>query len=584
MQPIMTFNTFSEFKSFDFTDFEDIQKVLTNSHTISGIGAAEYSRAGTGLADTGNEAELSTSDGSIWKLTSFPVSAEHFGALPRAHGSSSMSINKFLVHISENDVGSASFAGDYGLDEPIQLGVNATGDNVRKVATKQILGSPKLVATAPMEVVFYIRNFIFSIWNGKIHIFGSNDSRWTEPMRWKDRTTLYGVVVSGCGRSSFDGFFCNNVSVYGLLCTSESEGGGNVTFINVGDCRFLGCGSGTGNNDDNYFMTSTWSNRREEGTSGSGGQRTVIDVVEIPSEAHLRALTYPFIQLENGELHFVWDVDRRSNTIKVYPWIDTTLHEGSFRWVFGGGMGLRGSDANVINASGIDATTCASGLDMMSIYGPTVQRLVSQNNFTGMRFGLRPNGAMVSANIGAFYTEGSTSAFIPVVTGRNDGAYHIATEYALNLGTQVQYLKVRYGDNRTTHNGLFGYTILMNGDLLTYEKKPNNRATRHSRLDLTINNKDISQVYRIDKWNIQLNIDMAVHSAFGYDSAQLTMLGSGTNFTPTGGFTFKCKDSSATVNSAESWIAKEFTGPAIFTIYYEVKDNNYIVAVTNKLF
>lgn len=162
--------------------------------------------------------------------------------------------------------------------------------------------------------------------------------------------------------------------------------------------------------------------------------------------------------------------------ILVFPRVHTELAPGALRWIFGGGLGLRGADANVVNASLVDTTQCAVGLDMMSMYGPTVQRLGSQGNFAGMCFGLRPSGAMVSANIGALYTEGDRAAFIALIAARHQGAYHIATEYALELSTEVLFIPMRYADNRTVHNGLYGYTILMDGELLSHEKLPNNRS------------------------------------------------------------------------------------------------------------
>jgi hypothetical protein len=588
MSQIRTFSTFIEFREFDFTGLDHVQKVLTIGHTIAGIGAAEYSRMGTGIANTGNEGQLVTSDGTAWKLTSSPVSAEHFGALPKSYGSSAVTINRFLSYISENDVGSASFSGEYSVDAPITLGVDSTGENVLRVATRHIVGSPQITAIAPMKVVFYIRNFQLGIWNGKINVFGTGDPRWSESPQWQDRTCLCCVVISKCSRASFDGFYCKNASVYGLLCTSEGDGGGNANFINVGDCRFLGCGSGSHYGDED-FMTSRWYGRVDNDRrqySGSAGQRTFIKADAIPSEEHTKFFTFPFIQLINGEqegdLHFVRYIDRETSTIEVFPWIDFDLEAGRFRWVFGGGLGLRGADANVINASCVDATRCAIGLDMMSLYGPTIQRLGNHLNFAGMRFGLRPGGDMVSANIGALYTEGDTCAFIPLVKARHLGAYHIATVYALNLSTQVKHLKVRYRNNETIYGGLFGYTILVKGELLTYEKKPFNKSEGHSRLDLKIGNKDISRVFKKNRWTIRLSADMDAHSAFGYDSAQITMLGDGVNSAPTGSFEFTCEDSNARVNGADRWVASGFNGPAIFTVYYDIEDNNYIVAITNK--
>lgn len=582
-----TFTLFDDFKSFDFSSEPSINRVVTLGHTVNNIGAAIYYKIGTGIPDTGNEGELTTSDSSKWKIMSFPLSVEQFGAIPKGTSISEIDIpqnntekiNNFLSFITENDVGVAFFSGTFEVNNTISLGYKNDRTLSSKVKTTHITGSPiiELVSENQINTVFEIFAFSFSLWEGRITV------KATGTTVWSNRKCLFCVKISGCSRSIFGGFTCKGAKVFGLLCSSELIPSGNSNLLNLGDCRFDSCGSGSSSIDkDSYFMTANWLGNKVE-TSSGGTKSSILKVSAIPDDdALLRARAYPFLFMENGDFHYVREINRTTNEVTMQPILDNTLNESKFKWVFGGGLALRGSDVGVVNINSIDVVNCAIGLDMMSIYGPVAQRVVAQSCFAGMCFGLRSDAAMISANILAFYNEGNVGAFIPLAK-TNAANYNISTVYSLNLNTDVLYIKTRSSDNSLNeYNGLNNFTITKKGNFLSHEKKSENKAETHSSITYKIDNSNKLQTYRKNNATILLDIDLELHKTFGFDSGQLTFIGTGSNHSPTGMINFIPKDASITVNGADNWEVSDFNGPAIFSIYYEYKNRNFIIATTNK--
>lgn len=603
----MNFESFSAFKTYDFAnDSTGIEYVTTSGHTIEGIGAAQYTKIGDGgTPNTGNEVQLVTNDGSIWKITSYPISVQHFGALevnvnnlpPNTRQLNTLRINNFLHYIANNNLGLASFAGEYEVDGPLFMDCATGSTTLHFPYTRHIVGSPiirlELPATAPIgtppypiRAAFTIFGFKNAVWDGKIYVRLRNSNDWV------NKKCVHGILISASGRSTFGGFYCKGAASFGLLYTSHVLASGNTSLANLGDCKFEDCGSGYNkvSGTDPRYMMGNWDNKQviqeDEPHPTIPGEIITstyytIDIDNIPDNIYLEgARSHPFL-LIGDTLHYVRKFFD-NNQVAIFPRVDDNLSSGSLKWIFGGGIGLRGSDANVTHIKSLDVTNCSIGLDMMSVYGPIVQRLVSQSCFTSACFGLRHDGTMHSANIAGLYCEGNYSEFIPMVTAaRSDGSNHIGTEYALKW-ENVKYLKDRKADNSLTHNGLVGYTIVMDGQFLSYQK---NHLNDGEKFRFNINSKSQAEIYHRDHSRVTLRARERLIEPFGYNGGQLTFVGTGPNGSPTGPITLT-PDAGYTLNGQTAGIVyQNFSGPAIFSIFLDTSNGgkNFLVGVSNKV-
>lgn len=592
----MNFESFNAFKIFDFINNPGIEQVTTFGHTVEGVGGAQYTKIGTGgTPNTGDEGKLVTNDGSIWKLTSYPVSVQHFGALevgtiPTPYFSvkqeNTLRINRFLYYIANNNLGLASFAGEYEIDGPLVMDCkNDPSDPLEFQFTRHIVGSPVIRlelpstpaagTTYPIKAAFSIFGFGNAVWEGRIYV------RLRDSNIWVNRKCVHGTLLSACGRSSFGGFYCRGAAGFGLLCSSDELASGNTSLVDLGDCKFEDCGSG--GSSEAQFLSSTWDNKQvvQEVVDGITFTYHAVDVVDIPEDIYLEAArSHPFVLID-GTLHYVRKFFS-NNQVALYPRVDDNTDSGSLKWIFGGGIGLRGSDANVVQIGMVDVVRCAVGLDMMSVYGPVVQRVVAQSCFAGMCFGLRHDGAMVSANIVSLYSEGNDTDFIPMVTmARSDGAYHIGAEYALNLDNLL-YIKERNPDNSLTHNGLVGYTLHIDGQFASHQKSPKNDGRKFW---FILNSKSLSEVYHRDSSEVTLKVHEQLLEPFGYNGGQLTFIGSGTHGSPTGTIKISPYPGYTLNGSTSPLFFDNFSGPAIFSVYYDNSNGNknFVVGVTNKV-
>lgn len=589
-----TFVSFDAFQNFDFSS-TNIEYVRTLGHSIAGIGAATYVKVTTPAPSQNNAALLATVDGSVWQLVSTPICPEHFGAIPEKHEAgvpNVMAINRaaiqaFLMHITLVNCGTVCFDQIYKIDGPLYLGLaedgsvmqNTSGGVINRIATRHIVGSPFLRywGDAVIDTVFTIFGFLHSTWDGKIEV----ESRGGEV--WANRKAWYGIKMSFVGRSKFGGCLVRNMRAYGLLVSSELfVEGANTNGVDLGNCSFRFCGSGAGPRNgtfsDHLFFTTQWSKK----LSDTGNVLTnVIETTALPDLAKLeRSRSYPYLFLSNQSFHTFLQKPVSGNTdLTIDPVIDPNLSAGSLKWIFGGGLALRGNDVSVVGINLLDAVNCAIGLDVMTLYGPKVQRVIAQSTFLGTSFGLSYSKALKGVQIDTFYAEGNYATFLRMCSLTNESPLNIDMFYVLKQDQKLTpYVNMFHG---TPYLNINKY-----GELLSYEKQTKNRkdfrlpGTGHPIIDLKLNNQNIHQVHKQQFHKIEffLEIDIENHNLFGYNAAQVTVLGNGTNHAPTGEIQFTAP-TGYTINGAASWsIQQNFEGPAIFSVYFEYNNNNFLIA------
>ncbi|GAB5398579.1 MAG: hypothetical protein Aureis2KO_01640 [Aureisphaera sp.] len=583
---IRIFETINDLKLHDFSSEPEVLKINTLGHTVKGVGAAEYIRIDSTGDARGDDAEFRSLDGVLWKLVSFPVRPEHFGALPKGVGVTSLDIpainthgiNSFLIYVSEVDVGTAAFTGMFDINGEIFLGRDRSGELLNKVATTHIIGSPTLSYKGNdyVDTIFTIYGFSFSKWDGIISVKGKGGT-------WEQRKCGFCIKISNCSRTVFGGFIGSKAKAYGLLCSSRLFQGrnGNTSQMNLGDCRFTRCGSGNHEDSAGFYFISNWTHTGDPRTVNPRyGPRkfTLITTDELPPEELLeQARKRPYVVMSNGDLHYVVrdTINRSTNQFIIKPSIDPTLTDTTMKWIFGGGIALTGDDAGNCKFSGVDVTNCAIGLDVLTFYGPVVDRLVNHYCFVAL---IANKETTMGAIVHSLYCEGNHAALISP-----SGKIAITGVQEVDMIKNIRYLG--RGDSSGiafNENGLPRLTFVRgeSAEFASHEKKNNNRTEKYSRIDFVINNKYISQIYRHNQPKIQLDINLKWHKAFGFDSGQLTIIGtSAPDFAPTE-VEFSTKKDSTTINGGDStWVSTGFSGPAVFFIYYDVENDNFEVAL-----
>lgn len=574
----MIFKNAEEVRLFDFSSTSDVHKLYILGWSILGIGNANYIRVGSSTNISSFDGpDIISADGSLWKLSTNHIRPENFGAIPKTHGNGSTlewtkntrSINEFFIHITQNDVGTAYITGEFEVDGELFLGKDNSGTVVPLVLTKHLIGSPVFIlkGSSRLNTLFTIHGFKFSMWDGRITIKGPNRI-------WKERQIIHGVIISGCTRSVFGGFICEYLAGYGVYCSSEHFDSGNSTMVSLGDCRFSFCGSGSNRNNDSDFMITSYSNPREI----LDYRFSQLDVGEIPGIDILPNIKQrPLILLNKSSYHIIPQqnrignqetINKNNNTIIITPSINSS---GNLKWIFGGGIWLQGADVGIININSIDAVNSAISLNIGAEYGPTVNRIVNHNCFSAVNPVRRTANQVSTTNINAIYCENNYCYW----SGTGGSYSNINGLYSFDFIKDIPQID-------SFPNSLYGMTINRNGTLLSYEKKGRNKSESHSRVDLLIDNKSIVKTYKKDNISIQLAIDDAANAVFGYDSAQITIMGNGINSSPTGNITFTTKDNNHTINGSTNLILSNFCGPAIISIYFEFNSLNFIVAATNK--
>lgn len=575
----MTFTTTEEIRLFDFSTMPDVFKICTLGWTILGVGNADYIKTGVSPnLSSINGPDIISADGSIWKLSTNCIKPEYFGAIPKIHGNSTTMewlqntkrINDFFAHITENDVGISCITGEFEINGELFLGRNSSGAVVNEISTKQIIGSPifTLKGSSKLNTLLTIHGFNFALWSGRITIKGPNRI-------WKQRQIIHGVLISGCSRSVFGGFFCEYVAGFGVYCSSEHYPSGNTTMVSLGNCRFSFCGSGSNRNNDSDFMITTYSNPRQI----IDHRFSQVDVGDIPGTEILPNIRQrPLILTDDNTFHIIppqktlgnqKTIDRENNRVIITPLVSDY---GRLKWIFGGGIWLQGADVGIVNIDSIDAVNSAISLNIGAEYGPTVNRIVNHYCFSAVNPIRRTATQVSTTNINSIYCEHNYCYW----SGANGSYSNINGLYSFDFENDIPQIG-------SFPNALYGMSISRNGELLSYEKKGRNKSESHSRVDLIINNKNIIKTYKKDNINMQLEIDEGANAVFGYDSAQVTIMGSGINHSPKGNLIFTAKNSAHTINGNPSLLLNDFFGPAIISIYFEFDSMNFVVAVTNKI-
>ncbi|HRM32218.1 MAG TPA: hypothetical protein PLH48_17370 [Acinetobacter johnsonii] len=504
-----------------------------------------------------------------WKrITNKQVNPFMFGAYDGliTNTDSYLSTQKFFDYIAVNDVGTADAAGYFWVSQGLELnGAKRPIAGSQQIATMSIVGNPTYRALngSVIDVMVKLYNCSELHWEGRINVRGTGSTSLAS------RTCRIGVQISRSGRSKFGGFKAENFSHFGVDINDKV---GNTSAVESGEVITRMCGSGS--RASGASLVASYSNREDYASTPSPTtNRSHLTVDVLPPEQNLGNPYRDQIFCRVGEVTYrIMEIDRETSKVSLFPIIAENADlTGQITYVYGGGVNIRGSDAGILGFGMIDATNCGIAVDMCSLYGPNIKRVISQNNGIGVCAGLRTNSAMVSYVIGSLYSEGNYVDIFHNTSAASDGGYFIGAEYALNLakveGTQSVF------------------AIVKNGRYLSYEKPANNGGLGSSALTLSFSNSNLIRTYYKDAWTFTLvppNIDL--NRLFGVDSFTLVLIGSGTAGTPTGSFTFNIPTGWTVNGSTTPVVFSDFSGgPVIFSMYCLMASKDIKIACSSEV-
>lgn len=225
--------------------------------------------------------------------------------------------------------------------------------------------------------------------------------------------------------------------------------------------------------------------------------------------------------------------------------INAVLFSGSYKFIFGSGVHIRGSEAAGNTIVHISAIRTGNGLASESLYGPTIGVLQTQVTGVGCSIGLNFEAAMYGLHVARFYGESLNKEHFLLKTG---------AAYSVNISSfapaELHKVKTCHAPLLSNLNvpspsfdGLHGCSLGTPRGLITPSKPINNseRLTGSATLDIGIN-VDVS--YRSDTFTLVLRLwgdteleKLALIKNLGQDSFKFTMFGTSSTRAPTGTLT-----------------------------------------------
>jgi hypothetical protein len=488
------------------------------------------------------------------------VSVKDFGAVGDGVADDTAAVQAFFNHLQSADYGLAVIDGVFRVTSALTL---------TNPLTKVIVGDCQFVAASAIANVLTISGFNWGYWE-RLSILGTGSTSFAS------RTCNTGLRLVASGRVRFGFLKTDRFAFAGVCCDS-----GNSNMTDLGHVTAQDCGSGA----STYSLTGSWSSPVNTGTTGSTNQRTAITVTQLPPSFILNndygTIGAMSIMVRiGGQLYWIDSIDQGLSTLTVYPWLPSTATPGSFEYVFGGGVFLRGADTNVFGMSMVDVTRCGIGLCVNSLYGPNVRRVVTQFCGTGIVIGATPSSAMIGGHFDGAYFEGNSEDIFVTQFQGSAGYNYFGAEYALDL-SKCSVLAPRLTSNALSESlQTFSRTPMMYQGFRKqhlFGKSANNYTG--SIITLSPHHRSGDLVYFVNSPTVSLqSIDLQQNRMFGEDSAKIVFFGTGANSAPTGTITFNAP-SGWTVNGGATATFSGLTAPGNFAVYWNISSTNVVVAL-----
>lgn len=497
-----------------------------------------------------------------------------FGALGDGAYDDGAALNNMFAYAASNAC-IVDATGSFRTSVPIIVG-HATGPS--QPATKDYRGVFRVTATAPMGIVVKLRNLQYCSWDGKIEAIGPGGASFSA------RTCDVGVAVENCSRMRLGGVVAQNFRHSGFQTSLDGVGGS--TGMVIGNLRAQLCGSGS--TIAGRSLTANWSGPVSTGGSGSAGQRTTISVDVTPPSYVFDYGTIgqqPVYVRISGKIYRVFAFDAALGTLDLAPWLepsDIAAGSGPLEYIFGAGVVFNGADNNCLVVSQLDVADCAVGFRMGSLYGATVSMVVAQACAVGLWLGTNPGNSCIGYNIGYLYCESNQLDIVYMGGGVNWGTIQTTNE-GFKWAKTLAFNGARTGAGTIGQpKGTFSQlSVGYLGQYLAFEKSPS--PFGFSIVEGALNSPGPARplVFSGDSVSFTLPaLSADLRQNFGYDSKQITFIGTGPNKAPTGTITMNAP-AGKTINGGASAAFSGFSGPATFVMQFNFTTLDWTVHLTS---
>jgi len=401
-------------------------------------------------------------------------------------------------------------------------------------------------------------------WSGRPYLRGTGGTTLAS------RTCRGAVTLeNNADRCKFDGFTVERFNDFGVYF------GNKTTVTNFGIITALDIGSGY--SPSNYSLTSNYSAIVNSGTHSSLSQLSVISVSTLPPDGKSTDIQ----AVINGKHYYIASKDIVNNTISVFPWVDSTVAvNGTLYYKWGGGAVFSGGDASNLSGFQVDGRRCSTALYMAALYSPVILGVTAQFCGTAIQIGYKQDGSVIGGEISGIYTENND--FDLVVASRVKDGIFLSSNEAFNFN-KIDYVC----SPRTSSNTLMPLyanlqSIIFNdsGVSHTYQKmgRNGNELNTTEAIDIFSEPK-FKRVFRKNSAAQTINLTAPndpLNQAFGYDSGELILFGTGVNNEPTNTVTFNAPVGFK-VNNGASAVFSGFSRAARFAIYYRYTDLDFKV-------
>ena len=472
-------------------------------------------------------------------------------------------VQAFLDYIVANDVGTAYCNIRGGLTQGLKLGDGSS-------ATQQVIGRCMFTALNAINIMFEAQPGTDFFWDGMIIVNGQGGSS------YNSRTCHTGFRIGDPenikkgARSRFSKVFARRFIKWGVDCNNAT------TLTDIDVVRTTDCGSGFRPADNATFSkTCTISNIVRDGSSGAVSQRSTITVSALPKGLSVGD-SFAIIVIK-GQPYYITNV-LSETSIEVFPWIDFDILSGDEGYyIDGGGVFIRGGDASVLGMQSIDAVRCGSVIWYNALYGPSIDRIVTQACGAAIVYGSSPSSPTVAANINYLYCEGNQFDLIRVT--RAFGRLSINTDVAFDINKVAYTCAPRLSTNAlSSYNNLQGFQIPYAGNSYESERQLIGSMTNYStaitdKYDYIAysNNHTIS----ISEPNIKLL------EAFGKNHRSYIVMGAGVNYAPSGSVTINAP-LGFTINGIASISYTNLSSVCYVDILYRPETKNFIATLRNQ--
>jgi len=436
--------------------------------------------------------------------------------------------------------------GFFGTSDPIILGPVDPFPGPRSIG-----GNLQLISLAPMAKLLTLRNVDSWTWNGSLQLIGGDSSvAWSTrdvqtALAFEGRYTRFTVTGSvQCYGFQFAGvpIITNGLTEFGEWLTIS----GGLYGWDVGSAPLAGSATA---------LTGNYSNRVNNGSAWSPGQRTVLTMATMPPAFldDYGTVDEQVIAVKIGTRPYrVTSIDRLQGKIEVYPWVETAAAaSGTLDYMFGGLFMEGGHDGSLASLPVLASTRCV-GWNSMCLYPSNIGWMTSQFDGCAMLFG-SVTIAQYGGRLGGFYAEGGAATFEMVMFNGDNNRMSFG-----NLAL-ADFAKWR---TPSAWNGVLDISEpglkLASLEGRQWEKNPNAKAiypgAYQSETIPIQSNRPTAVFDPVDHFWLRLApFDPGEDRMFGVRSRRVVICGSGSNGQPTGTITVESDPPGAkTVNGAAS--------------------------------